>query len=320
MEIILYKKIKYYTKESIRLISLLVFGILLIYAVMLIKHKPGYTVRLNGENIGTVANKEAIDEAINEYINNASEDIAFITIENMPEYELKFINKNEETDEESVLLAVENSATIMYRRYAIALDGEQKSVVSTLDEAKDVVDKIKAELGEDVELNIAVTEIYDDNKITLESVSEAFAKLNEDKIIQDKISQIKSSVNGIVLHKPIDKSVTISSRFGTRSSGYHTGLDLSVGMGTEIHPVAAGKVTFAGWQGGYGNLVIVSHGNGVETYYAHCSKINVTVGTEVYMDDVIALVGSTGNSTGPHLHLEVRVNGQIRNPQNYLYN
>ena len=71
--------------------------------------------------------------------------------------------------------------------------------------------------------------------------------------------------------------------------------------------------------GTYGNLVIISHGNGIETYYAHCSKLLVKVGQHVSAGDTIALVGSTGNSTGPHLHFEVRINNQPVNPQNYLY-
>ena len=320
MKIILNKKIKHYTKGLCKWIIISLLGILIITSVALIKYRPAYTVIFGGQEIGTVLNKEAIDAAIKEYTENVTDDIAFITITETPKYEFKLIDSNEETNEEDVLLAVEDTAIITYRRYAITLEGEQKAVVSTIDEAKEVVDKIKAELGEDLEINLTVTEIYDDNKITLETVSEAFAKVNEDKVVQEKIQELKSSVNGIILHKPLDTSVTITSRFGTRSSGYHTGLDLAVDLGTDIHPVASGKVTFAGWQGGYGNLVIVSHGNGVETYYAHCNKIYTSVGKEVTTNDVIAEVGSTGNSTGPHLHLEVRVNGEIMNPQNYLYN
>ncbi len=321
MKFILYnKKIKYYTKEIIRWGSRIVFGVLLISAAIFIKFRPAYSVIFKGKNIGTVLSKYAINEAIEKYSNNVSEDIAFITIQEMPEFEFKLIDINLETNEEDVLLAIENSAVITYRRYAITLDGAQKAIVSTLAEAKEVVDKIKEELGQDLELNLAVTEIYDNNKITVETVNEALAKVNEDATVKDKIKELKSSVNGIVLHKPINTSVSISSRFGTRGSGYHTGLDLAVDLGTKIFPVASGKVTFAGWQGGYGNLIIISHGNGVETYYAHCSAIYVKSGDSVTTNDVIGAVGSTGNSTGPHLHLEVRVNGQIMNPQNYLYN
>ena len=82
---------------------------------------------------------------------------------------------------------------------------------------------------------------------------------------------------------------------------------------------ADGVVTHASMMGTYGNLVIISHGNGIETYYAHCSKILVSVGQQVSSGENIALVGSTGNSTGNHLHLEIRINGKAVNPQKYLY-
>ena len=69
----------------------------------------------------------------------------------------------------------------------------------------------------------------------------------------------------------------------------------------------------------YGYLTVINHGNGIETYYGHCSKLYVTAGQQVNQGDVIAAVGNTGNSTGPHLHLEIRLNGVAYNPQNYLY-
>lgn len=114
----------------------------------------------------------------------------------------------------------------------------------------------------------------------------------------------------------------ISSYFGPRvlngSSGYHSGLDIATGYGTAIIAADGGTVTFAGWRGGYGNLVILTHDNGTQTYYAHCSSISASVGQKVYRGQTIAKVGSTGNSTGNHLHFEVRVGGQAVNPMGYL--
>lgn len=83
--------------------------------------------------------------------------------------------------------------------------------------------------------------------------------------------------------------------------------------------MADGVVTNASYSGSYGNLVKVDHGNGVETWYAHTSKMYVKKGQEVKAGDEIATVGSTGNSTGPHLHLEIRLNGEHINPQKYVY-
>lgn len=319
MKLILEKKIKYYTKEGLKWICLLVFGILFISLAIFIKFRPIYKVTFLGQEIGKVRNKEEIENAIQEYTENTSEDVAFITIKDMPEYEFEFAEASEETNEEEILLAVKDTATITYRRYAITLGGEQKAVVCTMDEAKSVVEEIKEEFDQDLELDLAVHEVYDSNSLELESVEVAVANINDDEVVQEKLREKEATVNGVVLHLPLNGNTTITSRFGSRSSGYHTGLDIATSTGTPIHAVAAGTVIHAEWQGSYGKLVIIDHGNGVQTYYAHCNEIYVKEGQTVETGDVISAVGSTGNSTGPHLHLEVRVDGEIKNPQNYLY-
>ena len=125
---------------------------------------------------------------------------------------------------------------------------------------------------------------------------------------------------GVALIKPI--TGTITSRFGSVSSirsGAHTGLDIATSTGTPVAAAAAGTVTFSGWKGSYGNLMVITHSNGTQTYYGHCSKLYCQAGETVSQGQTIAAVGSTGNSTGPHLHFEIRVNGVAYNPQNYLY-
>ncbi len=115
---------------------------------------------------------------------------------------------------------------------------------------------------------------------------------------------------------------TITARYGSGgsrwSSGRHTGLDIAAPTGTSIYAADAGKVSFAGWKGSYGYTVIINHSNGYETYYAHCSKLLVRAGETVAKGDLIARVGSTGNSTGAHCHFEIRYNGSTKNPENYL--
>jgi murein DD-endopeptidase MepM/ murein hydrolase activator NlpD len=128
------------------------------------------------------------------------------------------------------------------------------------------------------------------------------------------------NIEGISLSQPVSGS--ISSRFGSVSSvrsSAHTGLDIAAALGTGITASSSVTVTFAGWQGSYGNLIKIDHGNGVETWYAHCNAIYVSVGDQVDTSTTIGAVGSTGNSTGPHLHLEIRINGTAVNPQSYLY-
>jgi murein DD-endopeptidase MepM/ murein hydrolase activator NlpD len=110
----------------------------------------------------------------------------------------------------------------------------------------------------------------------------------------------------------------LNSKFGARWGRQHTGIDIQASTGTPVHAADSGTVTFAGWSGSYGYLVRISHGNGLETYYAHNSKLQVSAGQAVSKGQVIALSGSTGRSTGPHIHFEVRKNGNPVNPLSYL--
>jgi murein DD-endopeptidase MepM/ murein hydrolase activator NlpD len=110
----------------------------------------------------------------------------------------------------------------------------------------------------------------------------------------------------------------ITSPFGMRWGSLHPGLDIGAGYGTPIHAAASGTVIVAGPNGGYGNLVVIDDGNHLATAYAHQQQIAVLVGQQVNQGDVIGYVGSTGFSTGPHLHFEVRVNGNPVDPLGYL--
>jgi murein DD-endopeptidase MepM/ murein hydrolase activator NlpD len=106
--------------------------------------------------------------------------------------------------------------------------------------------------------------------------------------------------------------------FTGRGYEYHEGQDIDAQYGTPVDVAASGRVTVAGWQRGYGNVVYVDHGNGLSTRYGHLSVINVSVGQTVTRGQIIGLVGSTGRSTGPHLHYEVRINNQPVDPRRYL--
>ena len=110
----------------------------------------------------------------------------------------------------------------------------------------------------------------------------------------------------------------VVSGFGMRWGRMHEGIDIGCAYGTPNRAAAAGTVIHAGWMGGYGNLVVVDHGNGLSTAYAHASSILVGVGQTVAQGETVSLVGSTGNSSGPHLHFEVRINGVAVDPLLYL--
>ena len=110
----------------------------------------------------------------------------------------------------------------------------------------------------------------------------------------------------------------ITSPFGWRWGRMHEGVDLGAAYGTPIAAAASGTVIYAGWLGGYGNLTVIDHGGGLSTAYGHQSHIGVSIGQHVEQGEIIGNVGSTGHSTGPHLHFEVRVNGQAVDPLGYF--
>jgi murein DD-endopeptidase MepM/ murein hydrolase activator NlpD len=128
----------------------------------------------------------------------------------------------------------------------------------------------------------------------------------------------------IPLRKPVEGDIDMSSPFGMRMDPFmrgpaiHTGLDLRGDSGEPAHATASGRVATASWQGGYGNMVEIDHQNGVSTRYGHLSKILVKAGQHVTMGQVIGLIGSTGRSTGPHLHSETRVNDVAVDPMKFL--
>ncbi len=121
---------------------------------------------------------------------------------------------------------------------------------------------------------------------------------------------------GASLQWPVSGPVT--SGFGVRWGRMHEGIDIAVPSGAAVHAAAAGTVVYAGWLGGYGNIVVIDHGNGLSTAYGHNSSLQVKQGASVAAGSVIALSGSTGHSTGPHVHFEVRVSGAPVDPMGYL--
>ena len=321
MEYISIKKLKFYTKETIKFFNIALIAIGFIIAIILIKYKPMYEVKIEGATIGYVENKKSLNEKIQENVENYSkENIESAELTATPEYELKLVNKSQDENEDEVIIALQNELEITYKYYEIASNNEVIENVKDEETAEKLVNEIKELSNNEVELTInekttkALEEIQiDDLEVAKENTVE---KLNIDT------TESIADINGIkVATLPV--TGTISSRYGVSSKirvSTHTGLDIAATTGTPIKVVADGTITFAAYSGSYGFLVKVDHGNGVETWYGHTSKMLVKEGQAVKAGDTIALVGSTGNSTGPHLHFEVRINGEHVNPQKYLYN
>lgn len=153
-------------------------------------------------------------------------------------------------------------------------------------------------------------------------VPEYAVKAGEKPILTNNSALTTANSAAVSFQMPVEGR--ISSNFGTRfhpvdrKTKFHGGMDIAVPKGTPIGAAANGEVVFAGWKGGYGKLVIIRHPDGRESRYGHLDKINVEAGDTVFAGQNIAASGSTGKSTGPHLHFEIRENGQAVDPRKVL--
>ena len=312
-------------KRTMKLFKIIAIALVLIIAIILIKFRPAYSVSLNGEKIGYVGDEEEFQNEINENILTPDEsNVAFVELDEV-EYTFTLVNRNF-VDESTVLATLEESSQNVYRVYEVAdlNDEETKVYVNSMEEAEEMVSTLKEQYSE-IEPNLVINQIYLDN---VDEVNEENIKLAKEALtnsleqeLEEKEKIDSRTVNGIYLAvTPVTGRIT--SRFGANESirdHTHKGIDIAATRGTPILATAAGTVTFAGWSSGYGYLVKIDHGNGVETYYGHCSRLYVSAGESVEAGTEIAAVGSTGNSTGNHLQFEIRLNGEQINPQTYVY-
>lgn len=334
------KKVLIHTRRSMKLIVLISIALLFIIGFVVSFYKISYSVNINGEMVGYTDNKSKLQSQINQYIENGeNENTAFVQVDNLPEYNICLLKRDIKSDDDKIFDMIKSDGITYYRYYAILENQEEKMYVSNFTEAESIVNQLKEKNSSNME-NITISEKYETELKEMITVEDAVAKLYVEpkKVLvasnknynskSTSIGSVNTATNissnkvnlGVSLIRPV--SGIISSRFGVRSSvrsSSHTGLDIANSTGTPIVAAASGTVTFSGWKGSYGYLLVITHSNGVQTYYGHCSKLYVSAGANVSQGQTIAAVGSTGNSTGPHLHFEIRVNGVAYNPQNYLY-
>lgn len=322
-----------YFRTTIKYTFLVIISIFLIITAVAVFYKPTYAVSVNGEVIGYTENKSQLQARINDYMEgNTEEDIAFAQIDSVPEYTLCLLKKDITANDEEIYNKVTENGTKYYKYYAITDDKKEKFYVESFEEAEKVIAQLKKKKSQN-QKDVGIVEKYDTELKKFTSVETCVSKLYE---APPKVTYVASNTNyarsvsggdvtgssskkvnlGVALIKPL--SGIITTRFGSRGYG-HRGLDVAAPSGTPIKAAAAGTVTTAGWNNSYGYMLIVSHGNGVQTVYAHCSQLIAKNGQSVAQGQVIGKVGSTGNSTGPHLHFEIRVNGVLQDPQNYIY-
>lgn len=327
-------------RTLIKLIAILAVAGALIWGTIIFLYKPIYSVTLNGEFIGYCEDKTQMQNRINNYMESGDgENVAFVEINDLPEYKMSLLKKGIETNDDQIFNKVIERGKDYYTYYAMVVNGEEKLYVKNLQEAEAILQELKDKNSANKD-NITIEEKYNTELATFVAKEDAVNQLYQERQIESKIMVADATTNrkannrvststkvsrgkaslGITLIEPVQGRIT--AKYGEKSSvrsSVHTGLDIAAPGGTPIKAAASGTVVFSGRKGSFGKMLVISHGNGVQTYYAHCSKLLANVGDKVSQGEVIANVGSTGNSTGNHLHLEVRVNGQSYNPQKYVY-
>jgi len=330
------KKIYIGIRGTVKFISLVTVATVIIVAAVVLIYKPIYKVTINGEKIGYCEDKEALQNKINDYMEKGEEgqkNVAFVQIDDMPEYEMCLQKKGITTNDEDIFNKIKETGVTYFRYYTIADDGKEKLSVSTFDEAESTINELKKKESRNSK-DLTIIEKYEVELPELYTQEKAVATLYEKKIVvvtttttkypttpSSGFSTSRSTINkkvdlGINFVRPVKGIVT--SRFGSRWGSTHTGTDIGAASGTSIYAAAGGTVLFSGWKGTLGKLIVINHGNGVQTYYAHCSSLLVSKGDTVSAGQLIAKVGNTGRSTGPHLHFEIRLNGSALNPQKYI--
>ena len=310
-------------RHSLRAFIWASIAVLLIIAILCAFYKPAYIVTYNGEFLGYCSSKSKMQEKINRYIatgNSTDPNIAYVDMDAMPEYSITFLKRNIDTSDEQIYDTITSAGITYYKYFAIQLDGNDKYFVAKYSEAEKVINDLKEKDSKNID-KLKIAERYDTKLESFSDTETCVSNLYEEKktykTSQGTVTSEYVYDLGLDMIEPVNGIIT--SRFGVRARDNHKGLDIANSMGTTVHASAAGTVTKAGWSGGYGNLVIISHGNGIQTYYGHNSKLYVTEGQYVEQGEEIAAMGSTGISTGPHCHFEIRINGVAQNPQRYLF-
>ena len=302
------------------LINLVLFFIFLLLLIA-IKYKPYYAFYIKDEFIGYYQSYEDYENTYNAINKEKYENDILVTsyLTTQPNYKLVWIKQKAIKDVNNYKL-IENQMTKDYTLYQIIVNDELQFYTKSEEEANKIIEGLKDKVKESTKIEIQKT--ITQNLSVIESEGQINEKTNN---IIEKNKKEVTSRSGITRQTTKNSSYiwpvssrTITSYFGQRSRDYHTGLDIAVNTGSSVRAMMSGTVILAQWNGGYGYQVKIQHSNGIITTYAHNSKLLVSNGQVITQGEEIAKSGSTGNSTGPHLHIEFIINGQFQNPLNYL--
>lgn len=321
-------------KKIISIFCLFILTVVVIYTY--IGTLPNaYEVYIGGKPAVIVENKEdftKINESLNKDISNRystvklNNDITFSKVTVNP----SIINNTSFIKKEILCRSnIKVPAVIMYS------DGKKAAVIADEQEMNSVIDVVKKNYAQknnikdlkNIALKSDISYVKKEvNIVYLDNVKDAAVAI-ENKLRPTVSFEYKQILSASSVSRGAGLKVSqmcmptigrITSNFGMRWGKMHNGLDIGATYGSEIIAAQGGTIIYASWEEGYGNLIEIQHAGGLSSYYGHCSLINVKVGQIVKKGQKIGNIGSTGNSTGPHVHFEIRNNGKPTNPLDFL--
>ena len=309
------------------------------------KFKFVYMVEMGGVELGLVNDKDKFEKDVKDTLENLEEPVVSAKLQENPKYSLRLVDKDDiDVDDNYVFAKVEEKIEKTYRYYNIKEDDKLLAKVSTTEEKDNLLKELEeAKQVKDLKVEEEKTKEY---YIISYEEAKQLASTNVDNIENEKKSKLekeKIEKRNTNIVKNIRRGGTVSASSSSNanamlgslsfrrplnssrvSAGYlgypgHRGIDFPSPQGTPVMAAESGTVTTVMYSNkSYGNRVIIDHGNGISTLYGHNSTIGVSLGQKVSKGQTIAGVGSTGNSTGNHVHFEIRINGKPINPTSYV--
>ena len=309
------------------------------------KFKFVYMVEMGGVELGLVNDKDKFEKDVKDTLENLEEPVVSAKLQENPKYSLRLVDKDDiDVDDNYVFAKVEEKIEKTYRYYNIKEDDKLLAKVSTTEEKDNLLKELEeAKQVKDLKVEEEKTKEY---YIISYEEAKQLASTNVDNIQNEKKNKLekeKIEKRNTNIVKNIRRGGTVSASSSSNASamlgslsfrrplnssrvsagylGYpgHRGIDFPSPQGTPVMAAESGTVTTVMYSNkSYGNRVIIDHGNGISTLYGHNSTIGVSLGQKVSKGQTIAGVGSTGNSTGNHVHFEIRINGKPINPTSYV--
>lgn len=302
---------------------------------------PPYYITVDGKRTVLVESKEAAEETVQKVIEEYEGDpegVIDVHVEESTSTEKMEIKTGDEPPD---ILTVDEAKENIHLTVVVTREEQEIDIVQCNEERRTTSDMYAGETKIESEGSNGVKKTI--KEIVCENGETINEKIVEEEMIKEPVDEVilagTKSHDGYgggdgaadpgvsygedaaydILKTPVPH-VNISSPFGPRWGGFHNGVDFALAQGQPIYAADSGTVYYSGYSGGYGKLIKIDHGNGMQTYYAHCSSLLVSSGQHVEKGETIGLIGSTGNSTGPHLHFEVIINGNRVDPLDFLAN